>query len=52
MIIEIPSHGITQRPDDEQKRLTIPPHKPKATFNWPPDCLWPFTDRATEKDTQ
>ena len=23
----------------------------KATFQWPPDCVWPFTDRASNTDT-
>jgi len=22
------------------------PAKPKATFRWPPDCLWPFIDHG------
>ncbi len=23
----------------------------KATFQWPPDCAWPFLDRKSESDT-
>jgi len=23
----------------------------KATFQWPPECVWPFTDRASDTDT-
>ena len=25
--------------------------KPKATFQWPPDCLWPFVDQKVDSDT-
>jgi hypothetical protein len=50
MIIEVPSHGLDQLPDDELKNVQVPTYKPKATFQWPPDCLWPFTDHK-ENDT-
>jgi hypothetical protein len=23
----------------------------KATFQWPPDCLWPFVDHKEDNDT-
>ena len=49
MIIEVPPHGSDQHPDDEQRRLAVLPYKPKATFHWPPDCLWPFMDHGPEK---
>jgi hypothetical protein len=26
-------------------------NRPKAAFQWPPDCLWPFTDRGSDTDT-
>jgi|HubBroStandDraft_4_1064222.scaffolds.fasta_scaffold07070_6 hypothetical protein len=42
MIMEVPANDSGQRPDDpSSKDLT---HKPKAVFQWPPDCLWPYTD--------
>jgi hypothetical protein len=51
MIIEAPSHRSDQLTGDEQKKLTILTYKPKATFRWPPDCMWPFLDRGLQKDT-
>jgi hypothetical protein len=24
---------------------TLVPSKPKAAFQWPPDCLWPFNEK-------
>jgi hypothetical protein len=50
MTIEVPSRGSDQLADDELKKLTVLPHKPKATFHWPPDCLWPFMDYEPESD--
>jgi hypothetical protein len=44
MAIEVPSRPLDQLADDEQEHLTVLPYKPKATFQWPPDCLWPFMD--------
>ena len=23
----------------------------KATFQWPPDCVWPFVDSGSDSDT-
>jgi hypothetical protein len=23
----------------------------KATFQWPPDCVWPFMDRGSDRDS-
>jgi hypothetical protein len=23
----------------------------RSTFEWPPDCLWPFIDRESQGDT-
>jgi hypothetical protein len=51
MIIEIPSHSSDQLPDNESKKVTVPTYKPKATFHWPSDCLWPFLDHGPETDT-
>jgi hypothetical protein len=52
MKIDVPSRPLDQLADDEQKKLTVLTYKPKATFHWPPDCLWPFMDHESEKDTQ
>ena len=51
MIIGVPSYGSDQLPDDEQKKLTVPTYKPKATFHWPPDCVWPFMDHEPKNET-
>jgi hypothetical protein len=51
MIIEVPPHGSDELPGDEQRKLTVLPYKPKATFHWPPDCLWPFMDHGPENET-
>jgi hypothetical protein len=51
MIIEVPRYGDDQLPDDEQRKLAVLPYKPKATFQWPPDCLWPFIDHGPENET-
>jgi hypothetical protein len=26
-------------------------NKPKAAFQWPPDCVWPFMDWGSDTDT-
>jgi hypothetical protein len=48
MTIEAPSRDGNQLPDDEQQKPTVVSHKPKATVQWPPDCLWPFMYRGQE----
>jgi hypothetical protein len=49
MIFDLPSCNSDCLPDDSKpKPLT---RKPKAVFQWPPDCLWPFIDHGSEKDT-
>jgi hypothetical protein len=25
--------------------------RPKATFQWPPDCVWPFMDHGPDGET-
>jgi hypothetical protein len=25
--------------------------RPKAAFQWPPDCMWPFKDHGSDSDT-
>jgi hypothetical protein len=39
------------RPDqpNPSERRTMP--RPKATFQWPPDCLWPFLDRSWDDES-
>jgi hypothetical protein len=34
-----------QLPDD-QKNTELPAGKSRASFEWPPDCLWPFADQG------
>jgi hypothetical protein len=51
MTIEVPSYGSEQPPDSEPKNVQVPTYKPKATFRWPPDCLWPFMDDGADRDT-
>jgi hypothetical protein len=51
MIVELPHHESDQNFGDEQGKLAILPYKPKATFQWPPDCLWPFMDHGPENET-
>ena len=47
---EVPYYDSHQQPD-ERKKLEVPTTKPKARFQWPPDCLWPFTDHR-ENETE
>jgi hypothetical protein len=35
---------------DEPKSSEPLVTKPKATFQWPPDCLWPFIDQEVDRD--
>jgi hypothetical protein len=51
MTIEVPAHGSDQLADDDLKDAQVPSYKLKATFHWPPDCLWPFMDHGPENDT-
>jgi len=48
MIIEVPAYDTDQLPDDLKSKDPI--HKAKATFYWPPSCLWPFIDHGPEED--
>jgi hypothetical protein len=39
-------------PDPKQPNKSDPfPTRPKATFQWPPDCIWPFMEHESENDT-
>jgi hypothetical protein len=49
MIIDLPSYDPDYFPDDSKPKDLA--HKPKAVFQWPPDCLWPFIDHGSENDT-
>jgi hypothetical protein len=40
-----PSPEADNRPDDP-KVSELMVNRPKATFQWPPDCLWPFMEQA------
>jgi hypothetical protein len=51
MIRKAPLQESDKRPDDEPENLRVLTYKPKATFRWPPDCLWPFIDHRPESDT-
>jgi hypothetical protein len=51
MIIEQPSGSVDRLRDNEPKIVQVPTYKPKAIFQWPPDCLWPFMDDGSENDT-
>ena len=41
-----PTHD--QPASDKPGRPILLPSKPKAAFQWPPDCLWPFTVTITD----
>ena len=51
LIRKVPSRESDQSPDDKLKKLQVQTRKPKAVFQWPPDCLWPFMDDAPTTDT-
>jgi hypothetical protein len=51
MISKAPSHESDQLADDELNKLPVLTYKPKATFQWPPECLWPFMDHKVDRDT-
>ncbi len=46
MIIDVPAHESEQLPNDAKPKDLV--HKSKATFQWPPDCLWPFIEHESE----
>jgi len=39
----VPSPDSDQHPNESRKPELLTT-RPKATFQWPPDCVWPFTD--------
>jgi hypothetical protein len=50
MMSEVPYYDSYQQPE-ELKKLEVPMTRPKATFQWPPNCVSPFTDHGPENDT-
>jgi hypothetical protein len=49
MTIEVPAYDFDQDSDDATPK--DPTYKSKATFHWPPDCLWPFIEHRSDDDT-
>lgn len=48
MMNRTPFHDPSRDPDlppDEPRHPDLLATRPKATFQWPPDCLWPFIDQ-------
>jgi hypothetical protein len=45
-----PSPDPDQHPYEPRTSELLTP-RPKATFQWPPDCLWPFIDRGWDSET-
>ncbi len=45
-----PSPDPKAQPDDPRRSEPLVT-RPKATFQWPPDCLWPFVDQKVESDS-
>jgi hypothetical protein len=42
-------------PDPEQRAAEPRPperrvSRPRAKFQWPPECLWPFVDRGWDRE--
>ena len=46
----VPSSDPDQRPNEPRKPELLTA-RPKATFQWPPDCVWPFTDYEQDNKT-
>jgi hypothetical protein len=40
----------SERPPDEPRKPEFL-SRPKATFQWPPDCVWPFIDHDWDSET-
>jgi hypothetical protein len=45
-----PSPDLDQHPNEPRKSELLTA-RPKATFQWPPDCLWPFIDHGSDSET-
>ena len=46
-----PSPDPDQHPDTLKPFERPRPTRFKATFQWPPDCLWPFLDNRWDSET-
>jgi hypothetical protein len=54
MMHRIPFADPSSDRDDHYGEPTLPEvvaSRPKAAFQWPPDCAWPFMDRGSGSDT-
>jgi hypothetical protein len=51
MINKAPVHESDRLPDDELRNVQALTYKPKAAFQWPPECLWPFINDGLHRDT-
>jgi hypothetical protein len=45
-----PAPDLDQGPDEPRKSEVVTT-RPKAAFQWPPDCVWPFIDQGRDTDT-
>ena len=45
-----PSSDTNQHANEPRKSELLP-GRLKATFQWPPDCLWPFIDHGSDSET-
>jgi hypothetical protein len=41
----------SEQPSNEPRKPEFLSTRPKATFQWPPDCLWPFIDHEWDSET-
>jgi hypothetical protein len=41
----------TDQHPDERMPSERPTSRAKVTFQWPPDCLWPFIDNGWDSET-
>jgi hypothetical protein len=48
--LTVPSPDPDQHPNEPRKSEPLTA-RPKVTFQWPPDCLWPFIDRGWDSET-
>jgi hypothetical protein len=50
MMGEIPSYDSFQQPHQPEKSEVVA-DRPKVSFQWPPDCLWPFMEHGPKTET-
>ena len=46
----VPSPNPDQHPNEPGKSELLTA-RPKAAFQWPPDCAWPFIDNKWDTET-